>query len=241
MDLDDVLEDLLKGARRAWRDRTGRGLEARTRRWAPTLALVAGAWWTVAFGLGALTSILVAESAAVPILLGVVASAGIPVAGWGVVERRRRHRRRVEERARARAARPDDLPREVRADWRRMGQARELVAELAAEGWVAPAAVAELDGHVDHLEKVLLADHRTRELGGRSSSRLAGQVADLADLLVALADEAVEHQAEVTAGARAPATLAQARDRMATLRAARREVADAERHVGGQRGTTSTG
>lgn len=253
MDLDDVLEDLLKGARRALRDRSRaavrHGIDAPVvRRWAPTAALVAGTWWVLALALAAVAVLVVVEGGAgvaAAIALGVLASFGVPVAGWGAVERRRRTRTREEERReRARAlaadARLDGLPREVRDDWRRMEQAHALVADLAEDGWISADAVAELDGHLTHLEKVLHADHRTRELGGRSSPRLAGQVADLADLLVALADEAVEHQAEVTAGARVPVTLAQARDRMAALRAARREVDDLDGHAGGQRGTTST-
>lgn len=258
MDLDDVLEDLLKGARRAVRDRKGPRREGRvTRRWLPTVAIVIGVWWMALLGLvaaGALALVDGGAGVAAALALAVVGLFGLPPAGWGVAEQRRRRlaqndSRADRARAKAAAARAEALPPEVRDDWRRMEQARALVGDLAADGWVSTDAVAELDGHVAHLQKLLRADHRTRELGGRPSNHLARQVADLADLLVALADEAVDAQADAAAGARAPATVAQARDRMAALRAARYEVdeADGRGHPGaadadgrGQRGTTST-
>lgn len=254
MDLDDVLEDLLKGARRAVRDRRrdARGHRARrrsvdptraVRRVAPTLALIAGLWWLAVAGLSAVILVLVLDDGVgAALAIGALATLGLVPAGWGLRQRRARARMEAETRAtRAATRRAEEraaaMPAAVRDDWRRLERARSLVGDLAADGWVSPEAVAELDGHVAHLRKLLAADHRTRELGGRPSHRAAEQVAELADLLVALADEAVEHQVELADGARAPATVAQARERMAVLRAARREVEDADR---GPRGTTST-
>ena len=261
MDLDDVLEDLLEGARRAVRDRHGRGRRGRgavehlvgdlprtVRRWVPAAAVASGLGWFGVLGLGAVGVLLVVDGAigvAGAVALGVLAAFGLPLAAWGGLGLRRRgraarqasERRRADERDRQRL---DDLAPEVRHDWQRLEQARSLVGDLEQDGWVSADAVAELDDTLARLRRALEVERRTTELGGRSSDRLAEQVADLADLLVALADEAVEHQVDVVAGSAAPATLAQARDRMAALRAARREVDGIDRR-GGTTGTPSTG
>lgn len=244
MDLDDVLEDLLKNARRAVRDRQlpqrarasrGRGGQL-ARRWVPLAAMIVGLWWVALVGLltvGAFAFTDGAAEGAIAIAMGLLGLFGVVLAGWGATEARRRRQeqqdaRQAKSRAKQAGARAAAMPPEVRGDWRRMEQARELVRDLAEDGWVDPAALAELDTHVAHLQKLLWADHRARELGGRPSEGLARQVADLADLLVALADEAVDAQADVAAGARAPVTLAGARDRMTVLRAARQEVEQAD-------------
>lgn len=266
MDLDDVLEDLLEGARRAMRDRGGRGHRGRrgrggtgfedlvgdlpgtVRRWAPAAAVATGLGWFVVLGLVAVGVLAVVGGGigvAAAVALGILAVLGLPLAGWGAVDLRRRARADRRRSHRARASQQDgqsldDLPPAIRHDWRRLEQARALVGELADDGWVSPEAIAELDDTMARLRRALEVERRTTELGGRSSVRLTQQVADLADLLVALADEAVEHQADVLAGSAAPATLAQARERMAALRAARREVDGIDR-AGGAHGTTSTG
>lgn len=240
MDLDDVLEDLLKGARRAVRDgqlpqraRASRGRGGQlARRWVPMAAMIIGLWWVALMALltvGAFAFTDGAAETAIAIAMGLLGLFGVVLAGWGAAESRRRRRqqqdaRQARSRAKQAGARAAAVPPEVRGDWRRMEQARELVRDLAEDGWVSPDALAELDAHVAHLQKLLWADHRARELGGRPSDGLARQVADLADLLVALADEAVDAQADVAAGARAPVSMAAARDRMAVLRAARQEV-----------------
>lgn len=261
-----MLEDLLKGARRAVRHRgrhhgddghrrgrrdravrQRRALEAaatRARRWVPVLALTAGVGWTATLGLAAAGVLLLVDGAigvAAGVAVGVVAAFGLPLVAWGAVGLRRRARsRRAAAGARARANASESqlagLPMEVRGDWRRLEQARTLVGELCQDGWISQDAVAELDEHLVRLRKALEADRRARELGGRPSEQLVEEVADLADLLVALADEAVDHQAEVMATSTAPATLTQARDRMAALRAARREVDG----IDGARGSSST-
>lgn len=57
----------------------------------------------------------------------------------------------------------------------------------------------------------------TDHLGGRKSSAVEQQINRLADLLVALADEAVDHQATVGADNFTPATLAAAVERSPSL------------------------
>lgn len=263
MDLDDVLEDLLEGARRAMRDRDrrhhrrgGRGgrpdvedllgdLPGHVRRWAPAAAVATGLGWFVLLGLvavGVLLAVGGGIGVAAAVALGVLAVFGLPVAAWGAFGLRRRARTEQQRSRRQHAQeqdrhRLDGVPAAIRHDWARLEQARALVGELADEGWVSRDAIGELDGTMARLRRALEVEARTRDLGGRSSDRLAAQVADLADLLVALADEAVEHQADVVAGSGAPATLAQARERMVALREARREVDG----IDGTRGSTSTG
>jgi hypothetical protein len=232
VDVDEVVEQRGSGARR----RPPRGGAGLARRWAPLAAIVVGVWWASLLALMAVGTLVVVDGAAgvaAAAVLGVMGLFGVPLATWGVVTHRRRRRmeqevRRERNLARDARSRARAMPVEVRDDWRRLERARALVGQLADDGWITSGAVVELDGHVVHLQKVAWADHRARELGGRESDRLAHQVADLADLLVALADEAVDHQADVAAGARAPVTLAQARDRLVALREARVEVREAE-------------
>jgi hypothetical protein len=117
------------------------------------------------------------------------------------------------------------VPRDVAADWDRLLQARRLVQDLAHDGCVEGTSLLEVDGLVLRLHRLLVADERTRQLGGRPSPALRQQVGELADLLVALADEAVELQVQqVTATTSVPVTLADARDHLLALRDARREL-----------------
>ncbi len=140
--------------------------------------------------------------------------------GW----RRGRNARRAERAARRMQERLAALPPDIRPDWQRLIEARELVTDLAVEGLVSTDALVETEELVLDLERVLALDERTDALGGRPSGALREQVRGLADLLVALADEAVDHRAAMTAEAPAPATLDEARERLATERTAMTEV-----------------
>ena len=108
------------------------------------------------------------------------------------------------------------LPASLRAEWRRLEGARDLVEGFAAEGWIEAAALREVDGHVRRLRTLLEADERTVRLGGTSSATLHRQLGELTALLVALADSAVEHQATLMSDDPVPVTLAEARDRLST-------------------------
>lgn len=141
--------------------------------------------------------------------------------GW--LRRGDRRRRRLERAARERIAR---LPERMQADWTRLERARVLVDAFAEQGWVEPASLMEVEGQVERLEHLLAADRRTDALGGTPSSDLDDRVRELADLLVALADEAVEHQAALVSDIPVPATLAEARARLAHAREAYVELSE---------------
>jgi hypothetical protein len=61
-------------------------------------------------------------------------------------------------------------------------------------------------------------------LGGAPSPTLQRQVEELTALLVALGDEAVEHQASLASDDPVPATLAEARERLANTTEALRDL-----------------
>lgn len=134
--------------------------------------------------------------------------------------RDRRAQRRRERLARAERERIERLPERLREDWRRLEAAHALVLRFADDGWVDAAAVAEVGALADRLERLVAADRETDQLGGSASTVLDDQVRQLTDLLVALADEAVEHQAALTSDVPVPATLAEARERLALTRRA---------------------
>lgn len=147
--------------------------------------------------------------------------------------RRRAERRRAEreaeidaraESARLNRDRLEKLPLAIRNEWERLERSRLLVQEFADEGWIERTAVAEVDGHIARLHKLLEADERTARLGGAPSATLRTQVADLTALLVALADAAVEHQAALITGDPVPVTLGEARDRLSTSAEAYRDL-----------------
>lgn len=152
------------------------------------------------------------------------------------VRRTRRQRRGVRvadappaaERVAPPTAEPSDdelaWPAPIRDEWRRLEHARDLAVGFADDGWIERAALLHVDDHMARLRRLLDADVRTNRLGGASSTTVQRQVEELRALLVALADEAVEHQASLVGDDPAPATLADARDRLAASTQAYREL-----------------
>ncbi|WP_370327054.1 hypothetical protein [Euzebya sp.] len=246
MDLDDLLEDLLEDAGKAARRGARRvqagaaGARRTVRRGVRAVGGVsAAALLAIAIALFATGNAVLQVIAAVVLVPAVVAGGAALTAH--VLDRR--DPRTVADRALRRgealpATTQADLtqvPVDVADDWRRLLQARALVADLGRDGWIAGPSQLEIDGEVARLHRLLVAERRTTALGGRASPELRGQVGELADLLVALADDAV--QLQVQAGAErstAPATLTDARDHLRSLRAARREVADIDDQVRGR-------
>ncbi|MFC4375245.1 hypothetical protein ACFO5K_14190 [Nocardia halotolerans] len=115
------------------------------------------------------------------------------------------------------------LPSRLQQPWNRLSQAWSVVAELQRQGWIDPASTSGLPQSMQRLHRLAVADGMTDQLGGRRSSAVEQQLERLGDLLVALADEAVEHQATIGADF-TPATLAAAAQRLAADRAAYREL-----------------
>lgn len=116
------------------------------------------------------------------------------------------------------------LPASIRDEWKRLEGARDLVHGFAEEGWVERAALLHVDDHIARLRRLLEADERTNRLGGAASSTLTRQVEALTALLVALADEAVEHQASLAHDDPGPVSLAEAKERLAATTQAYRNL-----------------
>ncbi len=115
------------------------------------------------------------------------------------------------------------LPMRLQRPWNRLFQAWNVVGELQRQGWIDPGSTRGLPESMARLHRLAVADGLTDHLGGRRSSTVEQQISRLGDLLVALADEAVEHQATVGTDF-APATLAAAAQRLAADSAAYREL-----------------
>jgi len=189
--------------------------------------LWAGVWTSLATA----TALAYSGSAATVFLV----LACLPCLPFWIVEARRFQRRRhaAPPRARSAAEQPlvtqqaeglEHLPPAIRDEWRRLEGARDLVVKFADDGWVERAALLHVDDHVARLEQLLEADASVERLGGDPSATLRRQVEELRALLVALADEAVEHQASLASDDPVPATLAEARERLATTTQAYREL-----------------
>ncbi len=211
----------------------GRGGPSRWRHWRMAGALLWAGVWTA----GGVASAIDPTDATgpVPAILFGLAFGVLPVlplvTRWIREEREVRAARRADQgQRRALAdhrraqARLDRLPERQREDWQRLDRAHELVGRFAEDGWIASASLSEVGALVEQLEALAAADLETDQLGGRPSSRLDVQVREVADLLVALADEAVEHQAALASDDPVPATLAEARDRLAASRVAYDEL-----------------
>ena len=236
MDLDDLLEDLWEdvvGDARKQASRANAELRRRAglpgfRRRLREFALWGSAAWVTVFGGGAVATELAIDGGlgtAFAVVLGGIAlpAVGTGVWAWRTRDRDRAVKREAEAARRARQEQ-DDLPADVVADWKRLRRAQVLVEDLAEQGLVDGAAIGEQTRMVAELRQLLVADKRASDLGAEPSARLREQVADLADLLVALAAEAVDNRTEEVGAGAAPATLRDARDRMVSLRAARAEL-----------------
>lgn len=116
------------------------------------------------------------------------------------------------------------LPTRLQAHWIRLDQAWNVVTELQRQGWVDADSTRGVPQSMSRLYQLGVADGMTDNLGGRRSSAVEQQLNRLADLLVALADEAVDHQAAISATDFAPATLTAAAQRLAADSAAYREL-----------------
>jgi hypothetical protein len=204
---------------------------ARARRALRIIALTLTVCWVGFWGLtGLLAAVLISDSSA---FVGAFAGIGLaPVVPWIVQLSRRRANRIAQGNAtgrRAKSTREEEqrlarLPVTIRGEWRRLEHARDLVHGFAEDGWVEPAALLHVNDHVARLEQLLQADERSNRLGGTPSSTLLKQVEELTALLVALADEAVEHQASLASDDPVPATLADARERLETTTKAYRDL-----------------
>ncbi|MFD3702570.1 hypothetical protein ACFWUP_05435 [Nocardia sp. NPDC058658] len=116
------------------------------------------------------------------------------------------------------------LPSRLQPHWNRLSQAWGVITELQRQGWVDADSTRGVPQSMARLHQLGVADGMTDNLGGRRSSAVEQQLNRLADLLVALADEAVDHQAMISATDFTPATLTAAAQRLAADSAAYREL-----------------
>lgn len=236
VDLDDLLEDLWEDAigdarRRASRANAELRRKAKLpafRRRMREVALWGSTAWVTVFGGGAVATELAVDGGvgtALAIVLGGIAlpAVGTGIWAWRTRDRDREVRREAEAARRARQEQ-DDIPADLVADWKRLRRAQVLVEDLAEQGLVDVSAIGEQSAMVEDLRQLLVADKRASDLGAQPSARLRQQVGDLADLLVALAAEAVDSRTEEVGAGTAPATIRDARDRLRSLRAARAEL-----------------
>lgn len=102
------------------------------------------------------------------------------------------------------------FPAAVVDDWRRLHAARRTLLNLAVDGWIDAATLADVEGRTSRLGALL-------ELGSWDDPddvrELHARVRDLSDLLFGLGDLVVERQ-ERPGAAWAPVTLAQAHDHL---------------------------
>ncbi|MEV0436140.1 hypothetical protein [Nocardia sp. NPDC050413] len=115
------------------------------------------------------------------------------------------------------------LPERLLLPWNRLAKAWDVVAELQRQGWIDGSSTRGVPESMKRLHRLAIADGMTDQLGGRRSGTVTQQITLLGDLLVALADEAVEHQATIGTDF-TPATLAAAAQRLAADRAAYQEL-----------------
>lgn len=236
MDLDDLLEDLwedVMGDARKRANEAGEQLRrtarvpAFRRRMREVALWGSGVWFATFGGMGVVSELAIdgGWGTLLAVLFGGIALPAVPsgVWAWRTRSRDRSVAREAEARRRAKRER-DELPVDVVADWKRLRRAQVLVEDLAERGYVDIDALGEQTAMVEELRELLVADERASDLGAEPSVALRRQVADVADLLVALAAEAVDHRTDQVGRSGAPATLRDARDRLATLRVARAEV-----------------
>lgn len=243
MDLDDLLEDLWEDVFDDARRRAGTATEqlrrrarvpAFRRRMREAAMWGSGAWFTMFAGMGVASEVAIdgGWGTALAIVLGGLALPAVPTGVWAWRTRSRDEAaaREADARRRVRQER-DELPADVVADWKRLRRAQVLVEDLARQGYVDVQSLGEQMALVGELRTLLVADRRASELGAAPSTQLRRQVADVADLLVALAAEAVEHRTVQVGASSTPATLRDARERLASLRLARAEVDAVDRDV----------
>lgn len=236
MDLDDLLEDLWEDAISDTRRRASKAnAELRRKAKLPSFrrrmrefALWGSTAWVTVFGGGAVATEIAIDGGLGTALAVVLGGIALPAVGTGVWAWRTRDRdrevKREAEAARRARQEQDDIPADLVADWKRLRRAQVLVEDLAEQGLVDSSAIGEQSAMVDDLRGLLIADKRASDLGAEPSARLRKQVGDLADLLVALAAEAVDNRTEEVGAGSVPVTIRDARDRLRSLRAARAEL-----------------
>ena len=119
------------------------------------------------------------------------------------------------------------LPAEVRPSYRRLMTAYEHVKSLVAEEIIDESVLQGIEERISEVIRLLSADITNEELGGSPSARLRGQVGELTDLLVGLADAALDRRtATLDSDNQAAAALREALGRMRAEERGYREIGE---------------
>ena len=122
---------------------------------------------------------------------------------------------------------PIKVPAEVRPGYRRLMTAYEQARGLVAAGIIDESALHGIEERIAEVIRLLSADVTNQELGGRPSARLRAQVDELTDLLVGLADAALDRRtAALDSDNQAAAALREALARMRAEERGYREIGE---------------
>ena len=105
--------------------------------------------------------------------------------------------------------------------------AYEQVKSLVAEEIIDESVLQEIEERINEVIRLLSADITNEELGGSPSARMRGQVDELTDLLVGLADAALDRRtAALDSDNQAAAALREALGRMRAEERGHREIGE---------------
>ena len=143
----------------------------------------------------------------------------------------RRRPSKLEQPSKAERA-PIKVPAEVRPGYRRLTTAYEQAKGLVADGIIDASVLDGIEERIVEVVRLLSADVTNQELGGRPSARLRGQVDELTDLLVGLADAALDRQtAALDSDNQAAAALREALGRMRAEERGYREIGELDENL----------
>ncbi|MBA3362689.1 MAG: hypothetical protein H0T94_14730 [Acidimicrobiia bacterium] len=122
-----------------------------------------------------------------------------------------------------------DLPLTVRPEYRRLQTAHDQVTSLVTQGLIDENVMSGVDDRIKELIRLHDADVSNQELGGQPSRRLREQVDQLTDLLVGLADAALDRRsAALDSDDQAASSLREALGRMRAEERGYRELDELE-------------
>jgi hypothetical protein len=186
-------------------------------------AAVASALWAGFWGL--VTWNILTDNIGAGAVIGAIASAIAALLPAAMLYLRRRPSK-LEQTSRAERA-PIKVPAEVRPGYRRLMTAYEQASGLVAAGIIDESALHGIEERIAEVIRLLSADVTNQELGGRPSARLRAQVDELTDLLVGLADAALDRRtAALDSDNQAAAALREALARMRAEERGYREIGE---------------
>ena len=191
-----------------------RSLSERLLTLAPGLAATWAAFW------GLVTWNVITESAGAGAVIGsifTIVAAGLPAAMLFL------------RRNRAVAREPASEPAPFLPEQRRLVDAFDQVKGLVEAGVIEANVLRGLDDRIEELGRLLAADASNQSLGGQASERLEQQAVQLTDLLVGLADAALDRRAALDGDDVAATSLREALAQMRAEEQGFRELEEIDR------------